>query len=367
MLNGIRIVEFEGLGPGPFCGMLLADLGADVIVVHRPTTSDVPGMGGDTLLDRGKRSITLDLKTAEDKATALALIATADALIEGNRPGVMERLGLGPTECHAVNPALVYGRMTGWGQSGPLAQVAGHDLNYIGRSGALWYAAAPGDAPLTPATLVGDIGGGALYLAVGLLAGVLNARATGRGTVVDAAIVDGSAHMMALLMSLRATGGFVTQRGQSLLDGPHWNRSYRCACGNWIVVQALEPKFYRLFLQGLGLAEDAALIAGHFDRAAWPQLTDRIAAIFASQPRLHWEKVFEGSDACVAPVLSPDQAADDPHIAARGIWSVDPMQPAPAPRFDGQLRTPGPIPARGANSAELRAELAKKPDSRQVS
>lgn len=368
MLNGMRVVEFEGIGPGPFCGMLLADLGADVIVIHRPTANAVPGMGGDSLLDRGKRSITLDLKTADDKATALALIATADALIEGNRPGVMERLGLGPEDCHAVNPALVYGRMTGWGQTGPLAPVAGHDLNYIGRSGALWYAGAPGAAPLTPPTLVGDIGGGAMYLAVGLLSGVLNARATGKGAVVDAAIVDGSAHMMALLMSLRAGGAVVTDRGQSLLDGPHWSRSYPCACGSWIVVQALEPKFYHLFLQGLGLAQDEAMIAGHYDRAAWPELTRRVAAIFASQPRSHWETVFAGSDACVAPVLSPDDAAQDAHIAARGIWMGDQtLQPAPAPRFDGQRRTPGPIPARGAHSAELRAELAKRAGSGQVS
>lgn len=367
MLNGVRVVELEGIGPGPFCGMLLADLGADVIVIHRPTGNDVPGMDGANLLDRGKRSITLDLKTPDGKATAMALIATADALIEGNRPGVTERLGLGPADCHAINPKLVYGRMTGWGQTGPLAQVAGHDLNYIGRSGALWYAGAPGTPPISPPTLVGDIGGGAMYLAVGLLAGVLNARTTGKGTVVDAAIVDGSAHMMALLMALRAGGGLETARGQSLLDGPHWSRSYPCACGNWVVVQALEPKFYRMFLTGLGLGTDAAMIAGHFDRSAWPALTDRVAAIFASQPRSHWDEVFAASDACVAPVLSPDEAAADPHIAARGIWQADPVQPAPAPRFDGQRRIPGPIAIRGAHSTEIRDELAKMTGSGQVS
>lgn len=367
MLSGLRVIEIEGLGPGPFCGMLLADLGAEVIVVHRPGGSDVPGMAGDTLLDRGKRSIVLDLKAEADRAVALELIATSDALIEGFRPGVMERLGLGPAEAHAVNPALVYGRMTGWGQTGPLAQVAGHDLNYIARSGALWYAGQAGDPPQTPPTLVGDIGGGAMYLAVGILAGVLNARATGKGTVVDAAIVDGSAHMMALVMAIRAQGGFVTERGASLLDGPHWSRTYACAGGGHVAVQALEPKFYRLLLAGLGLDQDAVFVAGQFDRAAWPVLTARLAGLFASQPRDHWARVFAGSDACVAPVLTPDEAAADPHIAARAIWTGPPLQPAPAPRFEGAPRTPGPIPQRGADSARIRAELAEMRAARQVS
>lgn len=358
MLAGLRIVEFEGLGPGPFCGMLLADLGADVIVVHRPQANAVPGMGGDNLLDRGKRSIVLDLKAPEDHAVALDLIASADALIEGNRPGVMERLGLDPETCHVRNPALVYGRMTGWGQDGPLAARAGHDMTYIARSGALWYGSLAGDVPLAPPTLVGDIGGGALYLAVGILAGVMRARASGKGTVVDAAIVDGSAHMMALLMALRASGGFVTERGQSLLDGPHWSRTYLCADGGHVAVQALEPKFYALLLEGLGLSQDAAMVQGHYDRAAWPVLSARLAGIFASHPRAHWEAVFGATDACVAPVLSPEEAAQDPHIAARGIWRPGPHQPGPAPRFDGNHRSPGPIPERGANSAELRAEMA---------
>ena len=367
MLSGLRVVEFEGLGPGPFCAMLLADLGAEGIVVHRPGGSDLPGMAGDSLLDRGKRSITLDLKDAADRATALDLIASADALIEGFRPGVMERLGLGPTEARAVNPALVYGRMTGWGQTGPLAQVAGHDLNYIARSGALWYASAPGNVPQTPPTLVGDIGGGAMYLAVGLLAGVLNARATGTGTVVDAAIVDGSAHMMALVMAIRAQGGFVTERGASLLDGPHWSRSYACACGGHVAVQALEPKFYRLLLSGLGLDTDPTFANSQFDRAQWPVLTARMAGVVAAQTRDHWAAVFAGADACLAPVLSPDEAAQDPHLAARGVWAGAPLQPAPAPRFDNHRRTPGPIPARGADSGAIRAELAKPRLSGQVS
>ena len=357
MLQGIRIVEIEGLGPGPFAAMLLADLGADVIVIHRPQGSDVPGMGGDNLLDRGKRSIVLDMKSPADLATARALIATADGLIEGFRPGVMERLGLGPDVCHAVRPQLVYGRMTGWGQTGPLAQTAGHDLNYIARSGALWYASLPGQPPVTPPTLVGDIGGGAMYLAVGMLAGLIRARATGIGCVVDAAIVDGSAHMMALMMALRASGGMVTPRGQSLLDGPHWSRSYATFDGGWMSVQCLEPKFYAIFLDRLGLTDDP-LMAAQFDPAQWPGQTARLAAIFAAHPGAHWNRVFGGTDACVAPVLSPDQARLDPHVAARRIWHDTPLQPAAAPRFDGmEPARPAPPPGRGADSAAIRAEI----------
>ena len=360
MLGGVKIVELEGLGPGPFCGMLLADLGAEVTVIHRPVAADTPGAVDENLLDRGKRSIVLDLKDPADREVALALIAQADALIEGYRPGVAERLGLGPQDCHRVNPRLVYGRMTGWGQDGPLAKLAGHDLNYISRSGALWYASAAGDAPLTPPTLVGDVGGGAMYLAVGILSGVLNARSTGKGTVVDAAIVDGSAHMLALLHSMRPSGAMVTARGQSVLDGPHWNQSYLCADGGWVTVQALEPKFYALFLEKLGLSDDEAMVKGHYDRSAWGELKERLKPVFAAQPRAYWDALFGDSDACVAPVLSPEEAQQDPHIAARGIWQGENLAPAPAPRFDGETRTPGPVPARGAHSSQIRAELAAK-------
>ena len=366
MLQGLRVLEIEGLGPGPFAGMWLADMGAEVIVVHRPDAPEVPGMAGDSLLDRGKRSITLDLKLAQDRATAMELVARSDALIEGFRPGVMERLGLGPQDCLAINPRLVYGRMTGWGQTGPLAQVAGHDLAYIARSGALWYASAPGDVPMTPPTLVGDIGGGAMYLVAGMLAGLMAAARSGKGCVVDAAIVDGSAHMMALLMAIRGSGGFVSDRGASLLDGPHWSRSYRCADGGFMVVQALEPKFYARFLDLLGLSQDPDL-AQQFDKSFWPKATQRLEAHFALQPRAYWAALFAGSDACVAPVLSPDEAAQDPHLAARGVWAQGPLAPAPAPRFDGQTRLPGPIPKRGQNSAEIRAELAGTPENGKIS
>ncbi|MCE8538142.1 CoA transferase [Ruegeria pomeroyi] len=360
MLNGIRIVEIEGLGPGPFAAMLLADLGADVITVHRKGGAVTPGMPERSLLDRGKRSIALDLKDAADIATARALIASADALIEGFRPGVMEKLGLGPEDCHALNPALVYGRMTGWGQDGPLSHAAGHDLNYISLSGALWYSSAPGDAPQTPATLVGDIGGGAMYLVTGLLAGLLNARATGQGTVVDAAIYDGSAHMMNLLMSLGQTGSLSETRGRSLLDGPHWSRTYTCADGGHVTVQCLEPKFYALFLERLGLSDDREF-SQQFNPKLWPALTTRLAALFATKPRDHWADFFLGTDACVAPVLSPQEAQHQPMNAARRTWAeIDgTLQAAPAPRFKDRDWQPKPSPARGEHTAEILAELAQ--------
>ena len=357
MLQGYRIVEIEGLGPGPFAAMMLADLGAEVIVIHRPGAGN-PVAGAVNLLDRGKRSITLDLKDPDDLRTARALASTADALIEGFRPGVMERLGLGPEDLQADNPRLVYGRMTGWGQSGPKTQTAGHDLNYIASSGALWYASSPGDAPQTPATLLGDIGGGAMYLVAGLLAGLLSATRTGKGAVVDAAIVDGSAHMMALLMSMTASGNLHEARGTSLLDGPHWSRVYRCACGGHISVQCLEPKFYAIFLDLLGLSDDP-MFTEQNNPVQWPRQTGQLAAIFATHPVSHWAAIFDGSDACVAPVLSPWQAAQEAHNATRDIWAMtaNGPQPAPAPRFDGQRATPGPVPERGADSEALRKEL----------
>ncbi|KZY33319.1 CoA-transferase [Roseovarius sp. HI0049] len=360
MLQGIRIVEVEGLGPGPFAGMMLADMGAEVIVIHRPVSANPTGSGA-SLLDRGKRSITLDLKDAGDLETARALICSADALIEGFRPGVMERLGLGPDTFAESNPKLVYGRMTGWGQTGPRAMTAGHDLNYIATSGALWYAGTPGAAPVSPPTLVGDVGGGALYLVAGILAGILNAGRTGRGTVVDAAIVDGSAHMMALLMSMAPSGNTVTERGQSLLDGAHWCRAYACADGAWISVQCLEPKFYAEFLSRMGLSDDPHF-AAQYDRSTWPDQCARLAAIFAAKPVAHWAALFEGSDACVAPVLSPEEAAQDPHMQARATWSTagGTLQPAPAPRFGDTIPMPAAPPERGADSVAIRKELAAR-------
>ncbi|MCV6587215.1 MAG: CoA transferase [Marinibacterium sp.] len=362
MLDGIRIIEVEGLGPGPFAGMMLADLGAEVIVVHR-ASGPAAGMPPQPVIDRGKASIALDLKDAGDVAVFQALLATADGLIEGFRPGVMEKLGLGPEDCQAIRPALVYGRMTGWGQAGPLAQTAGHDLTYAAMSGAAFYAGQAGTPPFPPPTLLGDVGGGALYLVIGMLTGLMRARDTGQGCVVDAAIVDGSAHMMNLLMTLRQSGQFGDGRGGNLLDGPHWSRSYACADGRFISVQCLEPHFYALFLDRMGLGDDPAFQAQH-DRAAWPELTRRLQALFVTRSRDDWAALFLGSDACVAPVLSPAEAAAHPMTRPRGTW-VDAhgaLQAAAAPRFDGQPPTrPRPAPVRDADGDRLRAELGLPP------
>lgn len=357
MLNGIRVVEFEGLGPAPFAAMHLADLGAEVIVIHRKS-SNSPVTGAKSLLDRGKKSIALDLKDEGDVKIAKAVVQSADVLIEGFRPGVMEKLGFGPKECHATNPKLIYGRMTGWGQTGPRAQQAGHDLNYIATSGALWYASAPGEVPMTPATLVGDIGGGANYLVIGILSGLLNAAKTGKGTVVDAAIVDGSAHMMNLLMTIRQNGQMQDERGKSLLDGPHWSRVYTCEDEEFVSVQCLEPQFYAEFLSLLGLAEDPDF-ARQNDQALWPELTKRLTSVFASKPSSHWAELFEQSDACVAVVKSPSDAAQDAHMQARDIWhqQEDALQAAPAPRFDGETPRTNSAPERDGDREAILKEL----------
>ena len=367
-LAGLRILEMAGIGPGPFCGMLLADLGADVVVVDRAApNAETIDLGAAAIFNRGKRSIAVDLKTAEGIRTVLGLVTRCDALIEGMRPGVMERLGLGPDICLRQNPRLVFGRMTGWGQDGPLAAAAGHDLNYIALSGALWYAGQPGEPPLTPPSLVGDVGGGALYLAVGLLAAVMNARATGRGQVVDAAIVDGSAHMMNLLLGLKAAGALATERGASLLDGPHWYATYRCADGGYVSVGSVEPKFYRLLCDRLGLGEDPAFREG-YDRKAWPDLRERFTALFATRSRAEWSALLEGTDACFAPVLDPDEAPRHPHMAARAIYrEIDGIvQAAPAPRFSATpAGDPGPIPAPGADREAVLADWLAEPTDAQ--
>jgi crotonobetainyl-CoA:carnitine CoA-transferase CaiB-like acyl-CoA transferase len=361
MLNGIRIIEIEGLGPAPFAAMLLADMGADVITIHRKGQAATPGMPERSILDRGKRSIDLDLKDTADLGIAKRLIASADALIEGFRPGVMEKLGLGPEPCLEINPKLIYGRMTGWGQDSPLSDAAGHDLNYIALSGALWYASQPKQAPQTPATLVGDIGGGAMYLVAGILAGLLNAQRTGKGTVVDAAIYDGSAHMMNLLMSIGQSGNFSDTRGQNLLDGPHWSRTYICSDGGFVTVQCLEPKFYMLFLQKMGLSDEPDF-QSQFDSATWPALTQRLSDIFAGKPRDHWASLFQGSDACVAPVLSPTEAQAHPMNTARQTWRTadGALQAAAAPRFSTAEWHPKPSPTRGEHRQDILNELNAK-------
>ncbi|GHF53504.1 CaiB/BaiF CoA transferase family protein [Seohaeicola zhoushanensis] len=359
MLEGIRVIEVEGIGPGPFAGMMLADMGAEVIKVHRPGGQATPGLPDRPILDRGKRSIMLDLKAEGDRATFLRLVGSADALIEGFRPGVMERLGIGPEPCHAANPALVYGRMTGWGQSGALSDRAGHDLNYIGLSGALWYSSPPGETPFAPPTLVGDVGGGAMYLVAGILAGLLRARTSGKGTVVDAAICDGSANMMNLLMTMGQTGNLAPARGDSLLDGPHFSRTYRTADGGFMSVQCLEPKFYAEFLARMELTGDAEF-ERQLDRSVWPACIRRLEARFAGRGRAEWEAIFEGSDACVAPVLTPQEAMEHPLSTSRGIWveADGALQAAAAPRFsDAPAWVPRPAPEPGADTEAILAEL----------
>lgn len=357
VLDGISIVEIAGIGPGPFCGMLLADMGADVIVVERASgkAGDPLDMGKNAILNRGKRSLALDLKDARAIDAVLRLVDRADGLIEGMRPGVMERLGLGPDTCLARNPKLVYGRMTGWGQSGPLAQSAGHDLNYIALSGALWFSGEPGKPPLAPPTLVGDLGGGALYLALGLLAGILNVQRGGCGQVVDAAVVDGSANLMNLLLSLHAAGRMPFERGRGILDGPHWCGAYACADGHFVSVQALEPQFNALLFDKLGLGGDPEF-GNPYDPHCYARLRERLAALFASRPRQYWVDLLEGSDACFAPVLTPAEAMAHPHLAARGVYATRDgvLQAAPAPRFSATpAAEPGAVPRRGQHGTEI--------------
>ena len=360
VLSDVRVVEIAGLGPGPFCGMLLADMGAEVILVERAAgkRDDPTDLGKNAIVNRGKRSVALDLKNPESIAAVLALAAGADALIEGMRPGVMERLGLGPDACLARNPRLVYGRMTGWGQDGPLAQAAGHDINYIALSGALWFSGQPGSPPMAPPTLVGDLGGGALYLALGLLAGILNARASGVGQVVDAAIVDGSAHLMNLVLSAHAAGQQPFERGRGLLDGPHWYGSYVCRDGHFVSIGALEPQFNALLFAKLGLGDDPDF-ANAYDPRLWGALRARLADLFFQQPRAHWVELLEGTDACFAPVLTPAEARAHPHLVARDVYAERDgvLQANPAPRFSvTPSATPGAIARRGEHGAAVLRE-----------
>ena len=337
-LAGFRVVEFAGIGPGPFAAMLLSDMGADVVRIDRPgavrRAHDIPG--------RGRRSVALDLKQPADVAQALALLRQADALIEGFRPGVMERLGLGPDVVQAANPRLVYGRMTGWGQTGPLAHAAGHDINYIAITGALHAIGTP-DTPVPPLNLVGDYGGGSLYLIVGILAALLEAGTSGRGQVVDCAISDNVVNLMATFYGSTAGGGWHDRRAANMLDGgAHFYRTYRCADGKHLSVGAIEPQFYALLRQIAGLADTA--FDAQRDPAGWPDLQDKAAAIFATKTRDEWTRLLEGTDACVAPVLSLAEAPNHPHLQARGSFvEVDGIrQPAPAPRFS---RTPSAVQA----------------------
>ena len=358
MLRGIRIVEIEGLGPTPFAGMMFADLGAEVTVIHRKDKSIFSN--SKNILDRGKRSIELDLKDPKDLEIAKKIIFRSDALIEGFRPGVMENFGLGPDDLNE-NPLLVYGRMTGWGQKGPKSKQSGHDLNYIGLSGALWYASHPDTPPFTPPALVGDVGGGALYLVIGVLSAILNAKASGRGSVVDAAIVDGSAHMMNLFMSLQSSGMISEERGKSLLDGPPWSRCYETSDHLWMSVQSLEPKFYSEFIDKLGLS-DHPKFQEQLNQQNWNDMTEILEDSFSQKTLEEWADLFDHSDACVAPVLSPMQSKNDPHMKHRDIWveSDGFTQAMPAPRFgDSANQSIGRIPKRGEHRKEILSELSE--------
>ena len=358
-LAAIKIVELAGIGPGPMCAMLLADMGATVLRIERPGGSDL-GLDRPRHLDlllRGRRSIALDLKSAAGKALALRLVGRADALIEGFRPGVTERLGLGPEDCLARNRRLVYGRVTGWGQDGPLAQAAGHDINYIALAGAL-HAFGRRDAPPTPPlNLIGDFAGGALYLAFGLVCGILEARQSGLGQVVDAAMVDGAASLMTAFHGMIAAGIATHERGTNHLDtGAHFYNVYECADGRWISIAAIEGKFYAELLHRLDI--DPTSVPAQMDREAWPEMQARFAVLFRTRTLDEWCALLEGSDACFAPVLTTDEAPVHQHHRARGTYVEigGVVQPAPAPRFSRSVADL-PIPPQPCGPEEAEAAL----------
>ncbi len=342
-LEGFRIVEFAGIGPGPMCAMLLADLGAEVIRIDRVRDSGLgisqPAMY--SLLHRGRRSVAVNLKTPQGVDAALRLIARADAVIEGFRPGVMERLGLGPEVCLERNPKLVFGRMTGWGQTGPLAHAAGHDINYIALTGALGAIGLKDGPPVPPLNLVGDFGGGGIYLAFGIACGLLEASKSGQGQVVDAAMTDGAASLMTAIYGLKAGGVWNSERGTNILDsGSHFYQPYETKDGEYVSVASIEAKFYDELLEKAGL--DKTEFAAQMDRQRWPAFKEKLAALFKTKTRDEWCAIMEGSDICFAPVLSMDEAPAHPHNRARQTFvEVEGVvQPAPAPRFS---RTPGEI------------------------
>jgi alpha-methylacyl-CoA racemase len=340
-LEGVRIVELAGIGPGPFCAMLLSDMGAEVIRVDRAANvgQDVGREGEDPrfgLLQRGRRNIAVDLKKPEGGAAALRLIDRADALIEGFRPGVMERLGLAPEICLKRNPKLVYGRMTGWGQSGPIAHTAGHDINYIALSGALHSIGEPGGPPVPPLNLIGDFGGGALYLAMGVLAGIISARSTGRGQVIDCSMVEGSASLMMMMYGALAASAWKEERGSNRTDGgAHFYHVYETKDGEYVTVGSIEPQFYALLLTHAGLAGES--VPPQTDKSTWAGMTTRLARIFKQKTRAEWTAIMQQTDICFAPVLRMSEAMRHPHnLHRQSFVEIDGvMQPGPAPRFLG--------------------------------
>ena len=358
-LSGLKVVEFAGIGPGPFCGMLLSDLGADVVRIDRK------GKGRASPADitsRGRRSIGLDLKNPDAIETCLKLMEGADAVFEGFRPGVMERLGLGPDVALKRNPKLVYGRMTGWGQFGPYANAAGHDMNYIAITGAL-HAIGTKDKPIPPLNLVGDFGGGALYLAFGLLAGVLNARSTGKGQVIDCAMSDGAASLMSMFYGFKAGGMWKDERRVNLLDGgAHFYDTYQCADGKWISIGSIEPQFYALLLEKTGINDPE--FAGQMDRSNWDSLREKLGHVIAQKTQAQWCEIMDATDVCFAPVLDLDEAPKHAHNVARKTFVEleGVIQPAPAPRFSvtpGAIQ--GPPPAIGAHDQQALGDWGFSP------
>jgi len=347
-LAGFRIIEMAGIGPAPFAAMLFADMGAEVIRVDRRETTDLGIPGREPKFDvlhRGRRSIAVDVKSQAGSDVVKRLVAKADAVIEGFRPGVMERLGLGPDVLMTINPRLVFGRMTGFGQDGPLSQAAGHDINYIALAGVLHCIGRKGEAPIPPLNLVGDFGGGGMFLAFGVVCALLEAQKSGKGQVVDAAMVDGSATLMALMYGMYSHGGWKDERGVNVLDtGSPWYNTYETKDGKWLAVGAIEQRFYAEFIERLGLKMSD--LPKQHDRKGWPDLHRLFTETIKSKTRAEWEKVFEGSDACVAPILSLSEVADHPHNAARSTFArrEGVLQPAPAPRFSRTLPEMGAPP-----------------------
>ena len=361
-LAGLRIVEFAGIGPGPFCGMMLADHGAEVIRIDRASG----GRGGSQpvstkdVLARGRKSIALNLKSEQGIALARKLCASADGLIEGFRPGVMERLGLGPEVLLADNPKLVYGRMTGWGQTGPYAPHAGHDINYIALAGALAHFGRAGEKPTPPINMVGDFGGGGMMLAFGMVSALLNVARGGEGQMIDAAMTDGTAVLMAMIHGMANQGIWREDMGANLLDtGAHFYDTYETADGKFVSIGSIEPQFYAELRARLGLAEDPDFDA-QMNPAQWPALKDRLATIFKSKTRAEWDEALEHTDVCYAPVLTMSEAREHPHMAARETFIdvADSPQPAPAPRYSGTATaTPSPAPMPGDDTADILAQL----------
>lgn len=357
-LSGIRIVEFAGIGPGPFCGMMLADHGAEVIRIDRASGDrggSMPITNADVLA-RGRKSIALNLKTAEGVALARKLCASADGIIEGFRPGVMERLGLGPEELLSDNPKLVYGRMTGWGQTGPYAPYAGHDINYIALAGALAHYGRSGDKPTPPINMVGDFGGGGMMLAFGMVSALLNVARGGEGQVIDCAMTDGTAILMAMIHGMKNMGVWSEDLGANMLDtGAHFYDTYETADGKFVSIGSIEPQFYAELRRVAGLADDADFDAQH-DRAKWGVLKDKLTALFRSKTRAEWDALMEHTDICYAPVLTMSEAAGHPHNVARGTFfdGAGGKQPAPAPRYSQTVTdTPAPAPMPGDHSDEI--------------